>query len=390
MRKLYVPTLILLSGLLCAVVLHQANARKDFPAAGLSAAGTTRAENDLRDAPNSGKALNGDVKGVLQDIKDGGQGSGVPAVPAPVAVQEPAKGSAASSGAGMNVYFVNVGQGDAEYIELPGGKNALIDGGPEDMKGVTFPDPDHPAPVEDPNNLPDPPLAEFLTQHGIDHIDYLVLTHPHADHYTGLVYVFKHLQVNHFYDTRMNNTDATMDEFVRRQAKKEPNCTTTYPSPGDSLDWDANVQVKVFHSCPKAGKSSDFGDKSGQALNDCSIVLKLTYQDTSVLLTGDMQDDVEAQLVSQYGDQLQADVLKVGHHGSRHSSSQDFLNLVKPKIAYIEVGQNTYGHPTPETLTRLKDMGVTIYRTDQDGTQEYSVGGKAGPAVSFTDKHHKN
>ena len=147
----------------------------------------------------------------------------------------------------------------------------------------------------------------------------------------------------------------------------------TYPAAGDNLDWDpGQVQVKVLNACSTPGASN-----SGPVLNDCSIVLKVTYQNTSILYMGDLQSDVEATLVSTYGSQLKSDVLKVGHHGSNTATSAAFLNMVKPKYAYIEVGKlNTFNFPAPVTLSNLAAVGAVLYRTDRDGTQEYRIGGK--------------
>jgi len=117
-----------------------------------------------------------------------GGGFDVPVVSTPVPYSGPV-----STTHVLNAYFVNVGQGDAEYIELPNGHNVLIDGGPN----------------------PTAPLAEFLTQHGITKIDHVVLTHPHSDHYTGLVYVFDNFQVANFYDTRIDNTGSSTIKKLR-------------------------------------------------------------------------------------------------------------------------------------------------------------------------------
>ena len=254
----------------------------------------------------------------------------------------------------LNAYFISVGQGDSEYIELPNGKAALIDGGPADRAGSG-----------------DPAIAQFIAQHNITRIDYVVLTHPHADHFTGLKYVFDHVQVSNFYDTREDNPGAPTLIALRDQIAKTPSIARVYPAADDTLDWDpGEVEVKVLNSCSTPGQSTD-----GSVLNDCSIVLKVTYQNTSILYTGDMQNDQEAQLVSKYGAGLRADVLKVGHHGSAHSSSAAYLDMVKPRFAYIEVGVNNYGHPTQAALSRLQAAGAKIYRTDLDGTQKYTIGG---------------
>ena len=249
----------------------------------------------------------------------------------------------------LKVYFLSVGQGDAAYIELPNGNNALIDGGPSKAKNGY--------------------LATFLSDHKVVKIDNVVLTHPHADHYTGLQYVFSNIPVANFYDTQVDNTGTSVDEAVRAKAQSM-GVNIVHPSTGDMLGWDAGeVQVKVLNACSRPVLSG-----SGQFLNDCSIVLKITYQNTSMLFTGDMQEDVEANLVTTYGAGLKSDVLKVGHHGSRYSSSDAFLAAVKPHDAVISVGRNNYGHPTPDCLARLQAVGATLYRTDLDGSIEYVVG----------------
>lgn len=270
-----------------------------------------------------------------------------PAAPeagAPAAVRPPLKSVPA-----LNAYFISVGQGDAEYIELPNGRNVLIDGGPN----------------------PNAQLAAFLTQHNVTKLDYVVLTHPHLDHYAGLDYVFSHVKVANFYDTREDNTGAAGAKAIRNKIAAL-GVNVVYPAAGDNLDWDpAEVQVKVLNTCSSTG-----GSNAGQVLNDCSIVLKVTYQNTSILYTGDMQSDVEATLISTYGSELQSDVLKVGHHGSNTATSAAFLNMVKPKYAYIEVGTgNTFGFPAAVTLSNLQAVGATVYRTDTGGTQEYRIGG---------------
>ncbi|MDD2772285.1 MAG: ComEC/Rec2 family competence protein [Elusimicrobiales bacterium] len=285
----------------------------------------------------------------------------LPAAPQPSFAPAPAKtGAGRADKNGLHAYFIDVGQGDAEYLELPNGKTALIDGGPAEVTGDPHP-PDGQEIV-----YGNPPLAGFIAQHNIRSIDYVVLTHPHFDHYAGLDYVFTHVQVGTFYDTRERN-DINIEKLRAKIANLGVN--TVYPAEGDSLNWAPEVAVRVFNSCSAEGSSSD-----GQVLNNCSIALKVTYQNTSIFYSGDIQSDVESRLVSKYGAQLQSDVLKVGHHGSRTSSSAAFLKAVKPKTAYIEVGKdNSYGHPTQAALSRLKAAGAKVYRTDRDGTQEYDI-----------------
>ncbi len=251
---------------------------------------------------------------------------------------------------GLSVYFLSVGQGDAIYIELPGGKNALVDGGP--------------------SRTASSPLAKFLQAKKVSAIDHVVLTHPHSDHYNGLHYVFSSVTVRNFYDTRVDNRGATADDAIRAKAR-ELQVNTVYPVAGTSLDWSApGVEIKVFNAC-----SDPFSTSNSEILNNCSIMLKLTYRGESLLLTGDTEGEAEERLAAKYGDELSAKVLKVGHHGSKYSSMKSFLEAVRPERAYIAVGKNNYGHPTMEAMDRLLESGAKVFRTDLDGTQEFCVAG---------------
>jgi competence protein ComEC len=186
------------------------------------------------------------------------------------------------------------------------------------------------------------------------------------------------MPIDNFYDTQMDNAGATSDNVLREQIRKS-GTNVFYPAAGDALNWDpGEVQVKVFNSCSVPGQTS-----VGQVMNDCSIVLKVTYQNASILYTGDLQDDVEPALVKQYGPELKADLLKVGHHGSQHSTSDALLAAVQPRDAVISVGaDNSYGHPTPGCLARLRTAGAVIHRTDTDGTMIYTIGANSASMKS--------
>ncbi len=290
----------------------------------------------------------------IDQLKSAAAGVEIPYLPVP------ANATVDRMAPGFNVYFISVGQGDSEYIELPNGQNVLIDGGP-DSAGASG-------------------LSRFLTGKNVTEIHHVILTHPHADHYNGLNYVFSNIKVDNFYDTKMDNTGSSVDDRLRAQAKNL-GVNLVYPAPGDSLAWGAGVGAKVFNSCPQPAASG-----VGQAINNCSIVIKVSYQNSSVLFTGDAQGDVEASMAANYGSQLKADVLKVGHHGSRYSSTQAFLAAVQPKRAYIEVGQNNYGHPTQTAISNLQAAGAQVFRTDLDGTQEVTADGSGGfSQVSYRD-----
>ncbi|MDO8804992.1 MAG: MBL fold metallo-hydrolase [Elusimicrobiota bacterium] len=253
--------------------------------------------------------------------------------------------SASGLRAQLKVSFVNVGQGDAIYIEFPNGRNALIDGGPS---GVL--------------------IDSFLKSKGVTKIDYLALTHPHSDHYRGLKKIFSDYQVNNYYDTKAENVDAIGDNNLRELAAAEPGCATHYPKPGDNLNWDSKVTIKVFNACwePVQMHNND-------ETNNCSLVMRLYYNGNGILLTGDANSEIETEMLSHFKSGLQSNILKVGHHGSRTSTSDAFLARVRPDYAFISVGvNNNYGHPHMETLGRLRNAGAKIYLTTA-GTQSFTI-----------------
>ncbi len=245
----------------------------------------------------------------------------------------------------LTANFVDVGQGDSIYIELPNGHNALIDGGPNGDS-----------------------IRNFLKAKGVTTIDHVVLTHPHSDHYIGLLEVFKKFQVNEFYDTKMDNTDAQGDNTLRQLAQAEPGCKTIYPEPGDQLNWDRNVTVKVLNSC-----TSPMSAKDNTPINNCSIVLRLYYNGSAILLMGDAESEVENAMMRIFKSGLNSTYLKVGHHGSRYSTSAKFLERVQARVAIISVGKdNKFGHPHKETMDRLVAAGLQVFTT-LDGTQTLTI-----------------
>jgi beta-lactamase superfamily II metal-dependent hydrolase len=258
----------------------------------------------------------------------------------------------------LKITFVNVGQGDAIYIELPNGKNALIDGGPS---GVL--------------------IDDFLKSKGVFKIDYVALTHPHSDHYRGLKKVFTNYHVENYYDTKAENVDAKGDNNLRDLAAQEPGCLTHYPKPGEILGWDPAVTIKVFNACftPVIMHDND-------ETNNCSLVVRLYYNGNGILLTGDANSEIEAAMLSGFKSGLQSNILKVGHHGSRTSTGAAFLARVWPDHAIIPVGiDNNYGHPHKEALDRLVNAGAKIYLTTQ-GTQLLTIpaaGGSWFPAKAI-------
>ncbi|MDO8803812.1 MAG: MBL fold metallo-hydrolase [Elusimicrobiota bacterium] len=253
--------------------------------------------------------------------------------------------SSSSLRAQLNVYYLNVGQGDATYIELPNGHNVLIDGGPSAA-----------------------PMEKFLKDKNVTTIDHVVLTHPHSDHYRGLKKVFAMVDVKNFYDSRAENVEAIGDNNLRELADAEPSCKTHYPEAGNNLNWDSRVTVKVLNTC-----SEPVQLKYNDDVNNCSIVLRFFYNGTGLLFTGDAEASIENAMMRIFKSGLQSYALKVGHHGSRYSSTDKFLERVAPKVAIMSVGvNNVYGHPHKEALDRVRAAGARIFFTT-GGTQTLTI-----------------
>lgn len=243
----------------------------------------------------------------------------------------------------FHIYFFDVGQGDSVFIETPENHQILIDGGPGNtvMKELAG-------------------AMGFLDRK----LDVVILTHPHADHVEGLVEVVKEYEVGTVMFTGVVYENSYYNEFL--QVIKNKQIPVIFANESSDFVFDS-VVFDVIYPFDRL-----IGEKIDNA-NNASIVLKVTYDENSVLLTGDAEKEIENLLVDKGGG-LEADILKVGHHGSKTSSTPDFLARVKPAIAVIQCGiNNMFGHPHPQTLENLNMAGVSqIYRNDRDGTIELS------------------
>jgi competence protein ComEC len=241
----------------------------------------------------------------------------------------------AASGGELSVYFLDVGQGDSELLRI-GNTTILIDAGETDQGDRVVAD---------------------LRQAGVTRIDLLVATHPHSDHIGGMQAVLDAFPVGQVLDSALPSTSLIYQHFLGTIEKK--GIRYTVAEQGRTIDIDPSLRILVL-SPPE----QRFGDDPN--LN--SIVLRISYGSVNFLFTGDMGGEAEdALLNTSYP--LDAQVLKVGHHGSEYASSGAFLARVHPDVAVIEVGKdNPYGHPHKQTLLNLADAGAAIYRTDRDGT----------------------
>lgn len=228
----------------------------------------------------------------------------------------------------LRVYCLDVGQGDSILI-TNNNKTMLIDASTNEMGSR---------------------VVKYLNDLGIKKIDYLVGTHPHEDHIGGLDNVIKNFDIGTIYMPNVVATTKTYEEVIDAISAKKLKVTS--PKTGDKFTV-GNAECEVM---------SIRNDKDDY--NNCSIVIKMDFNNVSYLFTGDAEESVESSRKWPH-----IDVLKVGHHGSNTSSSKNFLEQIKPEVALISVGQgNTYGHPTQATLKRLSNIGAKIYRTDENGT----------------------
>ncbi|MEG1559500.1 MAG: MBL fold metallo-hydrolase [Clostridia bacterium] len=248
----------------------------------------------------------------------------------------------------LDIYFLDVGQGDAIFISSPNGFNLLIDTGIRSAYTK---------------------VSSFLDSLGIDSIDVAVATHPHADHIGSMASVISDYNVQNFYMPKLKSESAAYESMMR--ALKEMSLSPIYVTAEttSNIDFDPEVSVEVL----SPHISGDYDEP-----NDSSIVLRVTYGSVSTLLTGDLESYGETVALALTDKALfNADILKVGHHGSSTSSSLNFLNAVSPRLAVISYGiNNSYGHPDPETLDRLDLLNIPYISTADMGTIHIVIDGE--------------
>lgn len=249
----------------------------------------------------------------------------------------------------LKIHFIDVGQGDSCLIITPNNKRILIDGG----EGETD------------------VLLAYLLDRRINKIDYLMISHFDSDHCNGLIEIIENLKVKNI---MISNQAYFCDEYINiANIINSKKINVIHVKQGDSFNISKNVKLDILYPA----KELEYKD-----LNNNSIVAKLTYNSFSILFTGDVESS-EASILNSYNKQiLRSTILKVAHHGSKTSSSKEFIETVKPKIALIGVGENNnFGHPSSEVLQRLKDINCRIYRTDKMGEITIYVDKKGGMKI---------
>lgn len=232
----------------------------------------------------------------------------------------------------FEVHFIDVGQADSALIECDG-ETMMIDGGN----------------VADSNVV-----AAYLKKEDVTELNYVVCSHAHEDHVGGLSGALSVTKADNIYAPKTETNTKAYKNFKKKA--EEQNVEIKHPNVGDEIQLGSST-VEFLGPV----------DENGKDLNSTSIVLKITYGNTSFLFTGDAESDEEEEILNSGAD-LKSTVLKVGHHGSRTSTSYPFLREVMPQYAVISVEKgNSYGHPNEETLSKLSDAGVEVYRTDESG-----------------------
>jgi competence protein ComEC len=262
-------------------------------------------------------------------------------IPSPTTLVLPifsaATNSLPASGNPLRFYFFNVGQGDSTLIQTPDGRTVLIDGG-EANTGI----------------------VSQLQGLGVQRIDLMIATHPHSDHIGGLVQVLQNFPVAKVLTNGEAHTSSVYEHFLDGIIMAQAEFIDV--KRGDVISL-SGIDFHVLN--PENNNNSD--------LNENSVVIQFTYDQTTFLMMGDGGADTESALLSA-GLPLKADILKVGHHGSTSGSTSAFLNAVQPKIALYSAGiDNQYGHPAPQIIDALTTVGATVYGTDKNGTISIKV-----------------
>ncbi|MGM9974969.1 MAG: ComEC/Rec2 family competence protein [Clostridiaceae bacterium] len=234
----------------------------------------------------------------------------------------------------LNIHFIDVGQGDSILIQYKN-KNILIDAGPDYSEKF---------------------LIKYLKDNKIKSLDVVIATHPHEDHIGGMDAIIKAFKIKSFHAPKIISNDESFVKMVK--SLRDRNLLINQIKNGKSISLDK--EAKIYFLSPS--------EDSYENINNYSAVALLTYKNTSYLFAGDAEEPIENELMNNYPE-LKTDLIKLGHHGSKTSSTEPFLRTLSPKIAVISCGLgNDYNHPAPIIMDRIRALDIKALRTDTMGT----------------------
>lgn len=249
--------------------------------------------------------------------------------------------------------FIDVGQGDSTLITTPTKKKILIDTGGTTNESANF-------------DVGEDTLLPYLLNKKIKKIDYVMISHFDADHCEGILGIINKIKIKNLIISKQSENNHLFNKIIEQSQKYKINLLIV--KKGDIIQIDKDVKIRILY--PE--KELKFED-----INDNSIVAKLEYKNTSILFTGDIEKEAEQEILKIYINDLQkldSNILKIAHHGSKTSSTSEFLNAVSPQITLIGVGKNNkFGHPNNEIIERLKKLNCKIYRTDESGEIQITI-----------------
>ncbi len=249
----------------------------------------------------------------------------------------------------LDTYVLDVGQGDCIFLKSPSGKTMLVDASTSDQYKN---------------------IDAFLSSQKVKRLDVVIATHPHADHIGSMQKIVENYEIGTFYMPDAVTTTAVFNNLLDTLEKKKILVEQAVAGPESFIPWDKDVEIRIL---------SPFADTNAEDLNNQSVVCRVRYKNTAVMLTGDAEAAAESRMLKELpASYFSATVLKLGHHGSNTSTSDAFLAAVNPQAAVASLGiGNEYGHPHKEIIAKLKAAKITFYRTDKNKTLHISMNGKA-------------